>query len=134
VGVRRRSTARTAMSLVPVVLRGGYPGSHLSLSDSSEAEPPKTIPALWFDLSPLLLGFACLAHHPFAWGEHPSTRVIACTLSLHHGFFLQVDDNPLPLVCGPRTTWLPRVSVRVRPSFYLLQRTGGSKDGRRDDS
>jgi hypothetical protein len=68
----------------------------------------------------------CMGGAPFDPGNslHP----------LSPPWLLQVDDNPLPLVCEPRTTWIPRVSVRVRPSFYLLQRTVGSKDGRRDDS
>jgi hypothetical protein len=132
VGVRRRSTARTAMSLVPVVLRGGYHGSHLSLRLLGSRATKNDSRALVRSLSSFI-GVCMPRAPPFCMGGAPFDP----GNSLHPlspPWLLQVDDNPLPLLCGPRTTWIPRVSVRVRPSFYLLERTVGSKDGRRDDS
>jgi hypothetical protein len=71
-------------------------------------------------LSPLLLTsgvFSCLpahsrlvphTHRPFAWPEHPSNRVIACTLSL----------SSVPAK-------LDRLSLQARPWPPLLEHTSG---------
>lgn len=105
VDVRRQSTARTAMSLDAAVLRGSHCRCHLCsppamlLLLSLSLPPPLRNSCSHNHLSPLLLTsgvffiISCMmpahhsrlvphTHHPFAWTEHPSNRVIACTLSL----------------------------------------------------